>query len=98
GCIETIVENINGTDIICKVIHGGMLGNRKSINVPGLKLNLPSLTQKDIRDIKDGINSDFDFIAASFVRRAQDVYDIRKVLKENNGEKIKIISKIENRE
>lgn len=98
GSIETLVEEIVGTEIICKVTHGGKLGNRKSINVPGLSLNLPSLTEKDIKDIKDGINAGFDFIAASFVRRAQDVYDIRKVLDDNGGKDIKIISKIENRE
>ncbi len=98
GCIETIVEEVNGTDIICRIMHGGKLGKRKSINVPGLKLNLPSLTQKDIKDIKDGIKAGFDYIAASFVRRAQDVYDIRRLLDDNGGEKIKIISKIESRE
>lgn len=98
GSIETKVSKIDGTSIICDVTHGGMLGSRKSINVPGLSLNLPSLTEKDIKDIKDGIKAGFDFIAASFVRRAQDVYDIRNLLKENGGENIRIISKIENRE
>lgn len=98
GSIETKVSKVEGTSIICDVIHGGMLGSRKSINVPGLSLNLPSLTEKDIQDIKDGIKAGFDFIAASFVRRAQDVYDIRNLLKENGGENIHIISKIENRE
>ena len=98
GSIETRVNKIEGTTIICEVTHGGMLGSRKSINVPGLKLNLPSLTEKDIKDIKDGINAGFDFIAASFVRKAQDVYDIRNLLKENDGEHVRIISKIENRE
>lgn len=98
GCLETEVEAVKGTDIICKVTHGGKLGSRKSINVPGLKLNLPSLTEKDIKDIKDGINAGFDYIAASFVRRAQDVYDIRRLLNDNGGKNIKIISKIENRE
>ena len=98
GSIETKVSKIEGTSIICDVTHGGMLGSRKSINVPGLSLNLPSLTEKDIKDIKDGIKAGFDFIAASFVRKAQDVYDIRNLLKENGGENIRIISKIENRE
>lgn len=98
GCIETVVEEVKGTDIICKVTHGGKLGSRKSINVPGLKLNLPSLTEKDIKDIKDGINAGFDYIAASFVRKAQDVFDIRKLLDDNGGKDVKIISKIENRE
>ena len=98
GNIETVVDKIENTDIVCRIIHGGKLGNRKGINVPGTKLNLPSLAEKDISDIKNGINVGFDFIAASFVRRAQDVYDIRNLLKENGGENIKIISKIENRE
>lgn len=98
GSIETIVEEVKGTDIVCKITHGGKLGSRKSVNVPGLKLNLPSLTEKDIKDIKDGINAGFDYIAASFVRREQDVFDIRKLLDDNGGKDIKIISKIENRE
>lgn len=98
GSIEAKVSKIDGTNIICDITHGGMLGSRKSINVPGLRLNLPSLTEKDVRDIIDGINAGFDFIAASFVRKAQDVYDIRKLLEQNGGEHIRIISKIENRE
>ena len=98
GSIETKVKKIEDTTIICEVTHGGILGSRKSINVPGLKLNLPSLTEKDINDIKSGITAGFDYIAASFVRKAQDVYDIRKILKENSGEHVRIISKIENRE
>ncbi len=98
GKIETVVENIDNCNIVCRITHGGKLGNRKSINVPGAKLNLPGLSEKDIKDIKDGIIAGVDFIAASFVRRAQDVYDIRKLLDENGGNDIKIISKIENRE
>ena len=98
GSIETVVNHVEGTSIVCDITHGGILGSRKSINVPGLKLNLPSLTPKDIQDIKDGILAGFDYIAASFVRRAQDVLDIRKILKENGGDDIRIISKIENRE
>lgn len=98
GSIETVVEDIQDTNIICRITHGGKLGNRKSVNLPGISLNLPSLTDKDIKDIKDGINAGFDYIAASFVRRAQDVFDIRKLLHENGGGNIRIISKIENRE
>ena len=98
GSLETVVERIEGTDIVCKITHGGSLGSRKSINVPGLKSNLPSLTAKDVKDITDGINYGFDFIAASFVRRKQDVLDIRNLLDENGGSEVKIISKIENRE
>lgn len=98
GLIECIVLAKDSKDIKCKIVNGGQLGNRKSINVPGLKTNLPSLTDKDIKDITDGIKEDFDYIAASFVRRKEDVFAIRNLLKENGGEHIKIISKIENRE
>ena len=98
GLIKVEVQEINGTDIICKVIDGGELINTKSINIPGMAINLPSPTQKDIEDITFGIKAGFDYIAASFVRTPQDVLNIRKVLEENGGEHIKIISKIENRQ
>ena len=98
GTIELRVKEIIGKDIVCEIIHGGYLTNRKSINVPDLVLNLPSITQKDIDDIKYGIKVGFDYIAASFVRKPEDVLAIKQVLKENNGEHIKVISKIENRE
>ena len=98
GTIELKVIEIREKDIECEIIHGGVLTNSKSINIPDLKLNLPSITEKDIEDIKYGIKVGFDYIAASFVRKKEDVLAIRKVLKENNGEHIKIISKIENRE
>ena len=98
GTIETIVKKIDGKDIICEVINGGKLTNRKSINIPGMNINLPSITQKDIDDIKFGIIAGFDYIAASFVRKPEDVLAIRKILEENDGTHIKIISKIENRE
>ena len=98
GTIELKVEEIHDRDIVCRVIHGGILTNRKSANVPELKLNLPSITQKDIEDIKYGISVGFDYIAASFVRKVEDVIAIRNVLQENGGKHIKIISKIENRE
>lgn len=98
GKIELEVEKIEGKDIVCKVMNGGDLGNRKSINVPGRHINLPALKEKDINDLIDGCKYDFDFIAASFIRCADDVKAIRKVLDENGGEKIKIISKIESQE
>lgn len=98
GKIELEVQKIEGKDIVCKVMNGGNLGNRKSINVPGRHINLPALKEKDIKDLIDGCKHDFDFIAASFIRSADDVKAIRKVLKENGGEKIKIISKIESQE
>ena len=98
GTIELKVKEIRGKDIVCEVIQGGKLTNRKSINIPDFIVNLPGITEKDIADIKYGIEAGFDYIAASFVRKPQDVLEIRNVLKENNGEHIKIISKIENRE
>lgn len=98
GLIKIEVVEIKNTDIICKVIDGGKLTNTKSINIPGMEINLPSPTQKDIEDIKFGIKVGFDYIAASFVRTEQDVLNIRKVLEQNGGDYIKIISKIENRQ
>ena len=98
GKIELEVEKIEGKDIVCKVMNGGDLGSKKSINVPGRHINLPALKEKDINDLIAGCKYDFDFIAASFIRCADDVRAIRKVLDENGGEKIKIISKIESQE
>ena len=98
GTIELRVDEIKDKDIVCTVIQGGKLTNRKSINIPDFIVNLPGITEKDIADIKYGIEAGFDYIAASFVRKPQDVLEIREVLKQNGGEHIKIISKIENRE
>ncbi|MCI9177960.1 MAG: pyruvate kinase [Clostridia bacterium] len=98
GLIKIEVIKIEGTDIVCRVIDGGSLTNTKSINIPGMEINLPSPTEKDIEDIKFGIVAGFDYIAASFVRTAQDVLNIRKILTENGGGHIKIISKIENKQ
>ena len=98
GAIEFEVVGIDGQDIKCKALNTGKLGSRKTINVPGLKLNLPALAQKDIDDITNGIKAGFDMIAASFVRRASDVQEIKDLLKANGGEHIKIISKIESQE
>jgi len=98
GLVEIEVEQIVGKDIYCIVINGGQIGNNKGMNVPGAKIKLPSLTEQDVKDIIFAIENDFDFIAASFVRKASDVIEIKKILELNNGEKIKVISKIENRE
>jgi len=98
GTIEVVVEKIEGKDVVCKVINGGRLTNRKSINIPNSNINLPSLTDKDVSDIKFGIKNNFDYIAASFIRKPDDVLNIKQVLNENGGEHIKIIAKIENRE
>ena len=98
GLIELEVTEVIDKDIHCTVLNGGVLGDTKGINVPGVEINLPSITQQDIDDIRFGIENDVDFIAASFVRKAEDVTEIRKILDKYNGQDIKIISKIENRQ
>ncbi len=98
GLIEMTVEALEGEDIVCRVLNGGFVSNNKGVNVPGVRLSLPYLSERDKGDILFGIQNDFDFIAASFVRRADDVLQIRKLLEENGGEGIEIISKIENGE
>ena len=98
GAIEFEVVEIKDKDVVCKALNTGRLGSRKTVNVPGLKLNLPALSEKDIADITNGIKAGFDYIAASFVRRADDVQQIRKLLNDNGGEKVGIISKIESQE
>ena len=98
GLIGLEVKEIRETEIICEVVNGGTLSSNKSINIPDVHIHLPALTEQDISDIKFGIKHDFDYIAASFVRQADDVAAIRKVLHENGGDQIKIIAKIENQE
>lgn len=99
GLVGLTVQKItNGTDIECIVENAGIVKNHKGVNVPGVKINLPAITEKDRGDIEFGIKMDIDFIAASFVRKAEDVLAIRKILEENNAENIQIISKIENQE
>lgn len=98
GLIEFTVLEIKGNSVICEIINSGVLGSRKGINLPNISIKLPALTEKDIEDIKFGIKMGFDYIAASFIRSASDVLSIRKLLDENGGSDIQIISKIENRE
>lgn len=98
GLIELEVTGLSGADVICVVRNGGPLSNNKSINVPDVSIPLPSLTERDVEDIRFAVENRFDFIAGSFIRRAADVEDIRRVLKEAGGEQIRIIAKIENRE
>jgi pyruvate kinase len=97
GLIGLVVEKVVGQEIYCRVTNGGILKNRKGINAPGVKLRIPSVTEKDIADIRFGIEQGVDIIAASFVRKAADVLDIRKILEEA-GATLDIISKIEAQE
>lgn len=92
------ITDVIGKEIKCKVLVGGMIKNHKGVNVPNVKIQLPSITEKDIDDIIFGCKMGVDFIAASFIRKASDILEVRKVLKENNGENIKIIAKIESQE
>ena len=98
GLVGLKVKEVNDDDILCIVENSGIVKNHKGVNVPGVKINLPALTEKDIKDIEFGIEEGIDFIAASFVRKASDVLAIREVLENNNATDIKIISKIENQE
>ena len=99
GLIELKVKEVlNDTDIKCVVKNPGLVKNHKGVNVPGIKINLPAITKKDIEDIVFGIHNGIDFIAASFIRKASDVIEIRKVLEDHRAGNIQIISKIENQE
>lgn len=95
GALEFEVTEIKDKDIICKALNTGRLGSRKTVNIPGVSLELPFISEKDHDDLIKGAKGGFDYIAASFVRRADDIREMRKLLDENGGEKIKIISKIE---
>ncbi|MGN1032602.1 MAG: pyruvate kinase, partial [Intestinibacter sp.] len=98
GLVGLKVTEIKDQDIICVVENSGIVKNHKGVNLPGVKINLPALTEKDISDIEFGIEQGIDFIAASFVRKASDVLAIREILENNNATHIQIISKIENQE
>lgn len=97
GLISLKVEKVEGRDIYCNIENGGILKDRKGVNVPGVSIKLPGITEKDAEDICFGIEHQVDFIAASFVRKADDVLEIRKILEEYQAD-IHIISKIENQE
>jgi len=97
GLIGLKVERVEGSEVFCTVTNGGELSSRKGVNLPGIPVRLPSITSKDVDDINFGIEQGVDFIAASFVRRASDVLEIRKLL-EAKGANIHIIAKIESRQ
>lgn len=99
GLIQLEVMEIkDGTDIVCRVQNNGVISDHKGVNLPGRVTNLPAITPKDVDDIKFGIENGIDMIAASFIRKKEDIYDIRKVLEDHGGEDILIISKIESQE
>ena len=98
GLVGLKVESIDGKKINCKVMNTGFVGTHKGVNVPGVSIKLPALTEKDISDLKFGCEIGVNLVAASFIRKAADVEAIRKVLVENGGEHIQIFSKIENQE
>ena len=98
GLVAIRVDLIQGHDILCTVENGGTLSANKSLNIPGVHIQLPALTEKDVADIRFGVENDFDYIAASFVRRAADVEAVRQVLHDCGGGAVKIIAKIENQE
>ena len=97
GLLNFKVLKKSKNELECKVLDGGKLGSKRHVNLPGIRINLPSVTEKDKRDIAFGLKEDVDFIALSFVRNASDIDDLKKVLR-NKAKKVKIISKIEDRE
>ena len=96
GAIELKVDEVVGKDIVCTVVHGNELGSRKTMNLPGTVIRLPGLAEKDIADLKSACEHDYDFVAISFARNAEDINQVRKVLDENGGKDIQIITKVEN--
>ena len=98
GLIELRVEQVEGQDILCRVENGGRLSDNKSINLPGAHISLPALTERDEEDLRFGVEQGFDYVAASFVRRAEDVQAVRRVLDGCGGQEVRIIAKIENQE
>ncbi len=98
GELSFRVQEVTDTDVVCTVVDGGVLRNRKGVNIPGARLSMPFLSERDKSDLLFGISQDVDYIAASFVRRADDLRQMREFLQENGGESIRIIAKIENTE
>ena len=96
GAIELRVDEIVGKDIVCTVVHGNGLGSRKTMNIPGTVIKLPALSEKDIEDLKTACEHEYDYVAVSFTRNVDDIKQVRKVLDENGGKDVKIITKIEN--
>ncbi|MFC4776383.1 pyruvate kinase [Paenibacillus sp. GCM10023252] len=98
GLIGLTVEDVQGTEIKCRIVNSGQIKSKKGVNAPGVHISLPGITEKDANDIVFGIEQGIDFIAASFVRKASDVLEIRELLERHNASHIQIISKIENQQ
>lgn len=98
GLIEMKVTDVTKTDIVCHVVNGGTVATHKGINVPGVALSLPFISEQDKADIAFGVAQDFDFVAASFTRSAEDIIQLRGELEKNNCNNIRIVAKIENSE
>ena len=98
GLMDLLIDKVDGTEIFCTVQNEAVIGGRRGVNVPGAKLKLEAMTEKDKADLKFGVENDCEFIAASFIRKAQDVIDMRNYLKSVGGDRVKIVSKIENQE
>lgn len=96
--MEIIEKDNANRELVTKVLNAGVLGSRKGVNAPGISISLPGITEKDAADIRFGLENDIDFIAASFVRKAQDVLEIREILEEMDMNHVQIISKIESQE
>ncbi|MFC4709455.1 pyruvate kinase [Enterococcus eurekensis] len=96
--MEIIEKDDANRELVTKVLNAGLLGSRKGVNAPGISISLPGITEKDAADIRFGLENDIDFIAASFVRKAQDVLEIREILEEMDMNHVQIISKIESQE
>lgn len=97
GIIDLEVIAVSGTDVHCKVVSGGTLGSRKNVNIPGIRVKLPAVTEKDRQDIMFAVNEEMDFIAASFIRTPRNIEDIREILREHESP-VRIIAKIEDQE
>ena len=98
GLLEFKIDLIEGTEIRCTALNSGYIGNHKGVNVPNISIGLPAVTYKDKSDLIFGCEQGVDIVAASFIRKAGDVLDVRKILKANGGDHIQIISKIETQE
>ena len=98
GLIGLCVEATTKTDVVCTVEAGGILGEKKGVNVPNVRVNLPNITERDIKDIIFGVSQDIDFVAASFVRNADAIKEIKQLLKKHKAGHIGVIAKIENME